>query len=158
MTKKAFILIGVPGSGKSTHVNAHKREGVRVFSLDTCRLAFAKTTDYAKAFSHCIDRKQEFDAFVNDTWKCCLKDATEIYVDNVNATRKSRARWIADLKANGYEVHAVQFVVPLQVAIDRQQTRGDKCVPAEVIAQMHNSIQEVLVPSECVTVQHVKSF
>ena len=158
MTKQAFILIGVPGSGKSTWLAKNTVNGAGIFSLDSCRLAFANTDNYGVAFQNAVDNPQGFNKFVDETWKETLKNFDTIYVDNVNATRKSRARWIADSKANGFEVHAAQFVVPLEVAIARQSTRGDKFVPADVITRMYYSIQEVLVPSECTSVVHIKSF
>ena len=160
--KTAYIMIGVPGAGKSTHIDflraAAKRENktFKVFSLDTCRLSFTdehywnkpQTAEaYAIAFKNASENQSAFDSYVTWMWKMAL-EADVVVVDNTNLTRKSRARWVQELRAKGFKIIAVNVMIPLQMAIDRQKTRGDKVVPEAVVRDMYMRQQEVLIPAE----------
>jgi predicted kinase len=143
-------MIGVPGSGKSTFVNSKLGlPNVSTFSLDECRLAFLgkdypeseQKLAYRLAFEKANNNKKEFDDFVNLRWQHALK-ADNLFVDNTNLTKKSRAKWIQDAKAKGFKIVAVNVMVPLQVAIDRQASRPDKVVPEQIIRDMYMRMQE----------------
>jgi tRNA uridine 5-carbamoylmethylation protein Kti12 len=173
MPKVAFILVGVSGSGKSTvlkYMRTIAGEGTQaVFSLDESRLrlasnaiaaVFERTGDmsdkeaYRIAFEVANDRPEEFNAQVNKDWAEALK-ADIVFVDNTNLTRKSRARWINDLRAKKFSISGVNVIAPLQVVLDRQATRGDKIVPEEVVRNMYMSQQEMLLGDEVDFLFHV---
>lgn len=155
-------MVGAAGSGKSTVVKKllpqlkQYNEDVYVFSLDDVRLEMLAALEpekmkqsnfYAEAFTLCNSRKEEFDVLVNKSWKQALT-SNVVVVDNVNLTRKSRSRWVTDLKRKGYKITAVQVITPLAVAVNRQLTRGDKAVPADVVKDMYFRQQEVLLNVE----------
>jgi tRNA uridine 5-carbamoylmethylation protein Kti12 len=161
--KKAFILVGASGSGKSTVrkcIEEHLNEGVDTFSLDSCRLFFyfltmesfpAEVAEslYASAFDFCNANQKEFDEYVTQRWTKILTESQHVIVDNTNLTRKSRARWINDLKQRGFEVTIIQVETPLDVIIARQSTRGDKSVPEDVVRSQYMRLEEALIGSEC---------
>lgn len=165
-------MVGVPGAGKSTHIKkiVQQAEGdgksIKVFSLDTCRLAFADknywskpiTPDvYAAAFEAAKRDTKAFDSYVTWAWNEAL-GADVVVVDNTNLTRKSRTRWVQDLRAKRAGVVAINVMVPLELAIARQQIRGDKIVPESVVRDMFMRQQEVLVPAEADSIIHVHGF
>lgn len=170
--KQGYIMIGVPGSGKSTYIKKIIADSqidgrsVSAFSLDTCRLAFndpdwaskPPTADaYSKAFDNACVNSKGFDMFVDRVWKDSL-EADVVIVDNTNLTRKARARWVQDLRSKKFSIAAVNVMVPLDVAIARQKTRGDKIVPESVVRDMYMRQQEILVPAEADSIIHVRGF
>ena len=170
MSKIGYIVAGVSGAGKSTFIKPLLEEypgkTVKVFSLDDCRISLFKSVTkyldlsdeemtYAKAFEYANTNPKQFDSWVNEQWATALK-ADVVVVDNTNLTVKSRARWIQDMKAKNFKVVGVQVNVPLQVAIDRQKTRGDKCVPENVVRDMYMRQQEFFVGTEVDELINVK--
>jgi len=168
--KSCYIMIGVPGSGKSTvakTLTARIEENnspikAVTFSLDECRLEFLgehiedPKKAYSLAFQKANDDKQGFDALVATNWKKALS-ADLLFVDNTNLTVKSRAKWVQDARARGFTVAAINVIIPLQLAIERQATRGDKEVPAQIIKDMYMRIQEPTV-DECDFIMNVLGF
>jgi len=153
----AFILIGPSGCGKSTlskHLETHfKNDVVFHYSLDTCRLQFAGNVLAAKqpateaeayriAFECAEDRKSEFSSFAQKEWRDALK-ADVVIVDTAEMRKKRSAR-TAELRAAGFTVWGVQVMVPLDVVIERQSTRGDKAVPEHIVRSMYMQQQEAL--------------
>lgn len=167
--KKAYILIGPSGAGKSTKVNHIQvaEPGTEVFSLDLCRLAFfpVEKFDYTKeesiaiyrqAFDHANSNSKEFDAFVDKTWKETLA-AESVIVDNTNLTRKSRARWVQDLRKNGFSITMIEFLVPLNTLIERQSTRPDKSIPLDAVRAQYYRQEAALLGSECDEIEVIAS-
>ena len=160
--KRAFILIGPSGSGKSTvrRELERKHEGVMSFSLDDVRIKFflenavavkeglTEGDIYGKAFDYCNDNKAGFDAAVKSAW-ASARQSQVVIVDNVHGTRKSRAPWVADLRKDKFHITMVQVQTPLSVILERQKTRGDKEVPANIVRSMYMRQEEALVGSEC---------
>lgn len=165
--KKAYVMIGPSGSGKSTVRTAlvakHAEAEVRTFSLDDCRIKFyldnapgyAESGEgltqgnlYGKAFDFANESGKEFNAFVEREWKES-RAAQVVIVDNVHGTRKSRKPWVDALKKDNFHITMVQIQTPLEVILERQNTRGDKKVPANIVRQMYMRQEEAMVGSEC---------
>lgn len=156
--KKAYLMVGVSGCGKSSIVEkiAEQHAGVKVFSLDRCRLDLWMLRNfggempddvYAAAFKYATENPVDFDSFVTSVWQEVMK-ADVIVIDNTNLTRKSRARWINDVRGKGFHIAGVEVFTPLQVVLDRQATRGDKSVPENVVREMYMRQQSLLLGSE----------
>lgn len=161
MTKRCFIMIGVSGCGKTTACKKIAKqfglESYVVFSLDACRLKFLQQSGlaaslqshqmYAQAFEYANANSKQFNELVNAEWASALKAQT-VFVDNTNLTRKSRARWCQEARQKGFTIYGVEVMTPLEVAVERQKTRGDKCVPEEVVRDMYMRQQGVMIGSE----------
>lgn len=134
-----YMPIACSGSGKSTF----RRQLVgdmNVFSLDDLRHEFYDATDYAKAFQLSTEDKS-FDSRANARFHAVVKQKKDLFVDNTNCSAKRR-RWYLDIaRKHGYTLVAVLFPIPLQDVIDRQQTRGDKVVPAHAVSRQYMSLQ-----------------
>lgn len=162
--KVGIIMVGVSGSGKSTWVAGVEKEfpdeKVATFSLDKCRLDMLMRTPgmisdldteasiYAMAFKHANENQSRFDAHVTMMWQEAMQ-ADVVVVDNTNLTRKSRARWINEMRSKDFSIVGVEMHTPLQVVLDRQATRGDKAVPHNVVRDMYMRQQSLMLGSEC---------
>jgi predicted kinase len=170
MSKVAFIMVGVSGSGKSTiqrklmgELSSIDQYFCSTFSLDEARIRFIHETKpgqwwsdldseadiYRMAYQHANDNKKEFDIFVHQEWMATLATNGAIFIDNTNLTRKSRARWISDARSKGFKIVCVQVMTPLDTVLARQSSRTDKSVPLDTVRDMFMRQQEAQLGTEC---------
>lgn len=148
---KCTILVGVPGSGKSTWMlDQEILDNRYVASTDAIieQIAGGFNMTYNEGFKNLI-------AFAEQVmWKelgVFAKDRKRIYVDRTNLTVKSRQKFITALKPYGYEFEAVVFPWPGTDAFPedewfrRLESRPGKTIPNHVLASMTNSAE---VPTE----------
>lgn len=138
-----FVPIAPSGAGKSTMLRKlqQKNPDLQVFSLDILRHKFYDPDDYAKAWQMSTEDK-EFRNKANAEYMDALSQGKDLYVDNTNLTPKGRRWYIDQARRRGYKIVAITFPsVDLDTLIARQQTRGDKNVPAAAVRQQFMSLK-----------------
>jgi len=147
----AYLLIGPSGSGKSTWTKGQMRTCDRLVSMDQYRLEYLASVAgvqvqytpefYRQALDQATKDGKLFDDFmavkIKNTFETCRLGGGDAYIDNTNATRKSRARWVQEARNAGMEVVGVEFWNPLQTVLDRQATRSDKSVPLDRVRDQY---------------------
>jgi tRNA uridine 5-carbamoylmethylation protein Kti12 len=142
---RLYMLIGVPGSGKSTWRNAFlKSNDAVIISSDDEIDAFAEDQGltYSDAFK-IVDFKK-IDAKINADFSKAVKDKQDIIVDRTNMSKKSRSRFLSSLPAN-YEKHAIIFQCPeeeLRRRLDKRAKETGKFIPDQVLYTMLRNYQE----------------
>ena len=112
---KVVVLVGLPGSGKSTYIAGL---GASALSSDAIRKLLAD---------------DETDQTINDrvfqTLRYLLRQRLELrrpvtYIDATSLTPHERAPYIGMAKSYGFDVEAVYFDVPLEVCRERNSRRS----------------------------------
>lgn len=138
---KLFLMIGVPGSGKSTFLKTHMNtfnDGI-VISRDEIR--FSKLQEGEDYFAHETEVWEDYIAAIKDA----LKWHKEVYLDATHLSRGSRLKVFNALGValNDVEVNCIFFQAPLEICLDRNEMReGRKYVPRGQIRRMFYQLQK----------------
>lgn len=154
-----YMLIGVPGSGKSTwRENYLKNNDAVVISSDDHVDDFAEKNGvtYTQAFGM-VDMK-DIEAKIRSDYMDAITSGKDIIVDRTNMSRKSRSRFLSFLP-DGYEKHAIVFQCPeeeLQRRLTKRAEETGKSISDAVIQSMQRNYQEPTL-SEFDDVQFIRS-
>ena len=123
---RIVVLVGLPGSGKSTYL---KQMGVSGLSSDAIRKLLADD-----------ETDQTVHVRVFQTLRYLLEQRLAIgrpvtYIDATNLTPEERGPYLSIGRAWGCDVEAVFFDVPLDVCLERNAGRP-RVVPGEALAKM----------------------
>ncbi|MEO1069155.1 MAG: AAA family ATPase [Cyanobacteria bacterium J06638_6] len=140
MVATLLVLVGIPGSGKSTWANARVASGrYRLVSTDLIRTElYGSATcqgDWRQIWQRVLDHwYQGLTAIHRGELEGVIYDAT-------NARRRHRRAAIAAARAAGFgAITLVWFDIPLELALTRNRSRSRQ-VPAAIIATMHRQLQ-----------------
>ena len=137
----AYILVGIPGSGKSTWIKNQKW-------ANDC--VIASTDNYVEAFARSVNKT--YSEVFNDVMKAAVRQMTEdvivareagkdIIWDQTSTTIGSRAKKLNML--DGYTKIAVVFKIPDPVELDRRlKSRPGKTIPWYVIDDMSEQLEK----------------
>jgi len=129
----AYVLVGLPGVGKSTWL-ASRPDNIFVASSDDFIELFAKLRGqtYNNVFPEYIKKAE---AHFWELLEGCNED---VYIDRTNLTVKSRARLFKALP--NHKFTAVVFPIPDNWA-ERLASRPDKRIPEHILRQMDRNYQ-----------------
>lgn len=127
---KVFIMIGVPGSGKSTIAKEiAEKYNAKILSSDKIREELFGSEDCQSkgwlVFSTLYSRAREY-----------LMKNENIIIDATSINRKARKQIFSNLKDFDFEKIAIVKEVPIEVAKERNKSR-DRVVPDAVIENFY---------------------
>ena len=138
---KFYMMIGVPGSGKSTWISKHNSSGTMVASSDAYIEAQAEKQGktYNDVFNDTI---KAANAHIQNVAKKAFELNLDLIWDQTNVSRKSRAPKLAMVPEH-YEKIAVVFATPDDAELKRRlASRPGKSIPQHIVMAMASSLQE----------------
>lgn len=135
--QKAFIMIGVPGSGKSTWAEEHLHKDFDyIFSSDAYRKKLYNDENIQSK------NKDVFKTLYNDM-QTALEGGHNICFDATNVARKERKKFVDVCKKvnEDIELYAIILLVNREVAIDRDRKR-ERHVGEQVIDKFLNRYED----------------
>jgi predicted kinase len=137
---KCIMLIGVPASGKSTHVSKYLSNS-DVHSTDNIIEQIARGWGYSydEVFGDLI---KFADRAFWDGIAASAENGHDIIIDRTNLTVKGRKRFFQFLREHDYEFEAVVFPTPDEAEWKRRlASRPGKTIPANVLKSMQGSYE-----------------
>jgi predicted kinase len=130
---KAFLMVGLPGSGKSTWIKNSLPANIPVISRDIIRhrLGFTKSVDHKAVLSK--DKEDTVTEYEMGMIHNYLAQGNDIVIDDIN-TGKYRKNMIQFLRDNGAEVIGVRMNTSLDTCIQRR----DGQISADVMRNISN--------------------
>lgn len=138
--KDLILMMGVPGAGKSTYLNAVVSSAmgeVRV-SRDDIRFSLIGNGDY---FSK---ENEVFDTYIQNIQAALDNpNVSRVYADATQLTEKSRCKVLDKLNLKGVNIKIYWKNTPLSLCLKRNKQREALAVvPEKVIKRMYHSIQD----------------
>lgn len=132
---KCTILVGVPGSGKSTWLEKNKTATTAPVSTDNIIefLGGLYGFTYNEIFSETI-RFADMVMVKRMLWNA--EQGNDLVIDRTNMSRKSRQQFIKKLSKYGYTFECVVFPTPEPEEWKRRLNRPGKTIPQEAIDRM----------------------
>jgi len=133
---KLVLLVGVPGSGKSTYVEEHMK-GYTIVSRDALIMEAADPRlSYSEAWREADH--QEIDRKLMTIFSTALKNGEDIVIDMTNMTKKGRRKFIIPARQKNYYISAIVFLVRTEDAYINRCLLSKKFVPWHAIVGMMN--------------------
>lgn len=140
-----LILIGLPGSGKSTYRNKIRSESKNYLELSTDdmidEIAQQQGKTYTEVFPS-VNMKYLTKRMI-ESFKEGLEQGRNIIIDRTNMSKKRRKEFL-DMVPENYEKVAVVFVIPDNILKQRLKSRADatgKSIPDFVVTNMAKSYE-----------------
>lgn len=134
---KLTLLIGIPGSGKTTYANKNKKENEIILSSDTIRQELfgneSSQQDNELVFNTLYSKAREY-----------LQKGTDVIIDATNINSYYRHQTLKHFKDLNIQKVAIVFDTPIKTCIQRDKKRN-RTVGLAVIEKMISRYQ---VPTE----------
>ena len=140
---KCYLLIGIPGSGKSTWIKSQPFDWSRTVVASTDDYVDAEALRQGKTYSEIFkDTMPDAVAYMAKTVVDAVKEGKDIIWDQTSVTVPSRAKKFRMLPSS-YDVIAVVFKTPDEAELARRlKSRPGKEIPKYVIESMRANWQE----------------
>lgn len=141
MRKKLYIMVGAPGSGKTTYIRTHaapghsahiSRDAIRFAKLEEGESYFGREKEVYKTFI-----RQIIKAFDDCPW------VDEVWADATHLTENSRKKLLSNLITVDIDVIPVVIMPELDICLGQNMLRtGKERVPDAIVEKMYNTYED----------------
>lgn len=144
LKKVIYLLVGLPGSGKSTWAKKRCAENINAAYISRDEIRFSLLKDDEEYFAK---EKEAFKMFISAIKKAMSDELyTEVYIDATHLNERSRQKVLDKLDLREWDIYLVDFTTPIEICIERNATRtGRAFVPEDVIRNME-SWRDIIQP------------
>lgn len=134
---KLTLMVGIPGSGKSTWLKEHKQLHEFIVSRDTIRFTLLQEND-----DYFSKEDEVWEIYVANI-ESLLKSGATVYADATHLNHGARLKLLKALNIIPDEIEIICFKVSLEVAQERNAQRAGRAyVPPRVITKMYLTLEE----------------
>lgn len=128
----AFVMCGIPGSGKSTWVQKNHPD-LMIISRDIIRaeLGHTSSADEKAVLSAELENQVTTEEYAKIAK--CIKNKRSFIIDDTNTNPKYRKNLIETLRSYGVYIVGINVVTPLDICIFRR----DGQIPVEVMERLY---------------------
>lgn len=138
---KMYVMIGLPGCGKSTYIATHKQPDDIVVSRDAIRYSMLKDGD-----AYFSKEKAVYNEFIRQI-NAAIETGKAVWVDQTSLNRGSRSKLFGHIATKPDTVVGIYMNIPLDTVLARNSLRtGRALVPEDAILNMCFHFEE---PQEC---------
>lgn len=130
------IMIGMPGSGKTSYVKKH------LLTSNSVYLSSDQTRIDMYGFEDQTHNGEVFERMKQETI-LALQNGFDVIYDATNLIRKRREALIKDIKnrVSNIEINAYLCCTPINIVLERNMTRTERHLPWDKLEQMIKSIE-----------------
>lgn len=139
MSKNFVMLVGLPGSGKTTYKLAHCLNHISISTddyIDVMSRITGKT--YNELF---VDHIKDANAYLAKNLQEALIEGNNIVWDQTNLTKKKRMSVLEKIPSD-YTKTCVVFNIPEDVLVARRAGRIGKTIPQGILNNMVQSFEQ----------------
>lgn len=139
---EVILMVGLPGSGKSTYISKYYKDGYVIISSDD--LIQEKADELGKTYDDVFsDYIGDASKYANILLDKAIKDRKNIIIDKTNMSKKARNRVLSRIPT-GYNKTAIVFNVDTEVLLNRITTRNKngKTISINVLFDMERNYEE----------------
>ena len=145
-TKRAFMMCGMPGSGKSTYVeNELKIEfpNIVVISRDIIRheMGFTKSVDDKQVLRYELEMmvtRREYEMIDQ-----CINEGVPFVIDDMNSRNKFRRPMVEYIKERGYSVTGINIRTDFEICVKRRENQIDKSTMKQIMNRLEWLTDEI---------------
>lgn len=128
---KMYVVIGIPGCGKSTYIQNHIKENEIIVSRDKIRFSMLKDND-----DYFSKESEVYDKFIEQI-DAAIAAKKDVWVDQTSLNRAARNKLFSRLNKKPDEIIGIYFNIPITIALQRNAQRsGRALVPEDAIYNM----------------------
>ncbi len=133
--KNVYVLIGIPGSGKSTWC---EDSGLKSVSRDSLRveMGYCKPTEKIIGTSA---QESTIDHLFNSRLERYCMEGIDFCIDNMNVKRRYRVRLTDVCKSFGYKITYVIFNTPFDLCVKRRS----KQIQYETMVKLYDRFRNI---------------